>query len=219
MDAGLSIMLDFTKTNMWHRTMSTYRTNSVVYGMEQSKEDKTYAKVPKEFSFANGLKKMSSEFKYPKTISSLYDLTKLYTAVNLGRSHWIGIVIDFSTFDILWYDSFRDGDACGTEIETAVLDKFQLWLEEERNRHRSTRSLPKPTWKIRFPNCPQQPNCYDCGLCTLLFLQADWKGQELTKFSFGKTQEEVGNFLNEKRGELFSAILTRGAKVRGLIEE
>ncbi|CAM9190186.1 unnamed protein product, partial [Ectocarpus sp. 12 AP-2014] len=85
---------------------------------------------------------------------------KIFVPVNVGRSHWIMIMIDVKSKRVVSMDSLNSPN---DGVRNDMID----WIEQE---HRSRRrKFDRREWTSSAKKVPQQTNGWDCGPFALMF--------------------------------------------------
>ena len=115
--------------------------------------------------------------------ADLFQLDRLYIPINVGRSHWVGVLVSFPHRTIQFYDSMgQPGDH-----HLALVHRY---LQDEHRLHHQGAPLPAD-WRLIpcQPYTPRQGNGYDCGVFVchfadrlLLDLPLATSGTEITRY-------------------------------------
>jgi hypothetical protein len=147
-------------------------------------------------------------------VKSLFHTFKTYFTLNIGSSHWVGVIVDIVNEEILWLDSLLD-KLVARKFMALILE--QLLPDELKSRKREHKQYnpkkPFKEWTQKFAEVPQQPGVTDCGMYALLFLHYKWAGMNLTPSTFGSTDEEKKDFINNERKKLFTKFLQYGRNI------
>lgn len=97
-------------------------------------------------------------------------MTKLIVALNVGRVHWISVVIDAAVVEITLYDPLNQTASTNEMLRIMVYHVIPLLLPPQ-NANR---------YNFRMPQClPTQRDLYICGVYVLYFLEGMAKDCDL----------------------------------------
>ena len=121
----------------------------------------------------------------------IFDMQKVYVAVNYTSTHWALIVISIPETTLRYYDSLN-----GYPAATSLM-KMKEWLSEVAK----LENFPyvEAEWKTSVEDCSKQNNCHDCGVFILKF--AEYTADGLS------ASEVVQTDMKEHRRKIAAAIL------------
>lgn len=90
----------------------------------------------------------------------------------LDGNHWICVTMTVATREIALYDSLLPRDKSMRERHRNEVMRICLRLMRPKQYAPSNNSYFEGRWSLRSKRCPQQYNCFDCGIFTALHLGA-----------------------------------------------
>ena len=119
-------------------------------------------------------------------------LDDMFVPINVDRSHWIFLRVDFRERKISLYDSMGSADPRNRKFMAAMRRYlYDADLEDEDEDSRADFDSWKLGWAIQdcSRHAPKQHNTTDCGVFTLLSIYLASRGVDLRRSSY--TQEAV----------------------------
>lgn len=94
---------------------------------------------------------------------NIFELAKVFIPVNLNNSHWVLIVVHIPEKKISYYDS-----GVSNTYFLQCTNNILMWIKDEAKKNNII-DFVDGMWRKVCEDVPQQANCYDCGVFTIMF--------------------------------------------------
>lgn len=102
--------------------------------------------------------------RWTKTFN-IFDLSKIFIPLHLGKSHWVLVVVHVTEKKISYYDSLMPKNKYNFKKHS---ENILHWISDEAGK-KGGFSFNQMEWTYVLEDVPQQSNFYDCGVFTLMF--------------------------------------------------